>query len=55
MTEGVVIRGVPVRVEELTGEAGDVIVMHPRLLHAVAPNTLDTPRMMLLQFLYQRS
>jgi hypothetical protein len=28
--------------------------MHPRLLHVVAPNSLDTPRMMLLQFLHRR-
>jgi hypothetical protein len=28
-----------------------VFVMHPRLLHAVAPNALDVPRLMLLQFI----
>ena len=52
---GAVIDGVRVRVEELTGEPGDAVIMHPRLLHVVAPNSLDTPRMMLLQFLHLRS
>jgi ectoine hydroxylase-related dioxygenase (phytanoyl-CoA dioxygenase family) len=55
LTEGAVIDGVNVRVEELTGEPGDAIIMHPRLLHAVAPNSLRTPRMMLLQFLHRQS
>lgn len=48
---GAVVGGVPLRVEELTGEPGDAVVMHPRLLHAVAPNGLPEPRLMLLQFL----
>jgi hypothetical protein len=51
---GAVINDVHVRVEELTGEPGDAVIMHPRLLHVVAPNGLRTPRMMLLQFLYRR-
>ena len=54
LERGAVIDGVPVRVEELTGEPGDVLVMHPRVLHAVAPNSRTTPRLMLLQFLYAR-
>lgn len=49
------IDGVHVRVEELTGEPGDAVIMHPRLLHVVASNSLPTPRMMLLQFLHRRS
>jgi ectoine hydroxylase-related dioxygenase (phytanoyl-CoA dioxygenase family) len=52
---GAVIDGVDVRVEELTGEPGDAVIMHPRLLHTMAANSLDTPRMMLLQFLHLRS
>jgi ectoine hydroxylase-related dioxygenase (phytanoyl-CoA dioxygenase family) len=55
LTAGTVIDGVHVRVEELTGEPGDAVIMHPRLLHVVAPNTLPAPRMMLLQFLHRRS
>jgi ectoine hydroxylase-related dioxygenase (phytanoyl-CoA dioxygenase family) len=54
LTAGAVIDGVHVRVEELTGEPGDAVIMHPRLLHAMAPNSLHTPRMMLLQFLHRR-
>jgi hypothetical protein len=30
------------------------VIMHPRLLHVVAPNSLAAPRMMLLQFLHRR-
>jgi len=55
MQAGAVIDGVRVRVEELTGEPGDAVIMHPRLLHVVAPNSLTTPRMMLLQFLHRQS
>lgn len=54
LTAGAVIDGVHVQVEELTGEPGDAVIMHPRLLHVVAPNTLPAPRMMLLQFLHRR-
>jgi ectoine hydroxylase-related dioxygenase (phytanoyl-CoA dioxygenase family) len=55
LVAGAVVDGVQVRVEELTGEPGDAVIMHPRLLHAMAPNSLDTPRMMLLQFLHRQS
>jgi ectoine hydroxylase-related dioxygenase (phytanoyl-CoA dioxygenase family) len=54
LTSGADIDGVPVRVEELTGEPGDVVIMHPRLLHVVAPNSLGTPQLMLLQFLHRQ-
>ena len=43
------ISGVPVRVAELTGKAGDVIIAHPWLLHASAPNCGSGPRMMCVQ------
>jgi hypothetical protein len=29
----------------LTGEPGDAVIMHPRLLHVVAPNSLPGPRL----------
>jgi len=54
LTAGADIDGVHVQVEELTGEPGDAVIMHPRLLHVVAPNSLHTPRIMLLQFLHRR-
>jgi hypothetical protein len=50
LAAGAVIDGVQVRVEELTGEPGDAVIMHPRLLHVVGPNSLRVPRIMLLQF-----
>jgi Phytanoyl-CoA dioxygenase (PhyH) len=47
MNDGTVIDGVPLRVVELTGEPGDVILMHSDCFHAAAPNRLTEPRMML--------
>jgi ectoine hydroxylase-related dioxygenase (phytanoyl-CoA dioxygenase family) len=39
--------GVPVRVAELSANAGDVVLWHPSLLHAEAPNATYDPRLML--------
>jgi ectoine hydroxylase-related dioxygenase (phytanoyl-CoA dioxygenase family) len=50
-TEGVV-DGVPVRVSEMLGQPGDVILMDPHMLHAATPNVRDTPRMMLTEWVY---
>jgi hypothetical protein len=44
-------RGLPVSVQEMTGDPGDLIVMHPFILHTPAANELDRPRMMLVQSL----
>jgi ectoine hydroxylase-related dioxygenase (phytanoyl-CoA dioxygenase family) len=55
LTAGADIDGVHVQVEELTGEPGDAVIMHPRLLHVVATNSLPHPRMMLLQILHRQS
>ena len=38
--------GIPVRVVELTGKPGDVVLTHPWVLHHTAPNTASYPRMM---------
>jgi len=54
MKDGSELDGVPVRVCEMLGDPGDVIVMHPRLMHGTMPNVLATPRMMLTQFAYGR-
>lgn len=43
------ISGIPLRVAELSGEAGDIVVGHPWLLHTVAPNCGRRPRMMRVQ------
>lgn len=40
------VKGVGLRVIELTGKPGDVVLTHPWLVHAVAPNAADTPRFM---------
>ena len=45
------IDDIELRIMELTGDAGDAFLMHPRLVHAVASDALDTPRLMLLHFL----
>lgn len=48
------VKGVPVRVTEITGEPGDLWLMHPAALHTLAPNVLDTPRLVLAQFVYPK-
>jgi hypothetical protein len=46
MVDGDEIDGVRVRVVELTGAAGDLVVVLPWTLHNAAPNTSETPRIM---------
>ena len=46
MHRGTTIAGIDLQVVELTGAPGDVILLHPWLFHAPAPNRLATPRMM---------
>ena len=48
------MRGTPVRVEEMTGEPGDIIIMHPATFHTVAPNGLDRPGRRLVETIYRR-
>ncbi|HEX6686667.1 MAG TPA: phytanoyl-CoA dioxygenase family protein [Candidatus Limnocylindrales bacterium] len=52
--DGAMLDGVHVRVQELTGHAGDVVLMHPRTLHTPAPNGLPAPRMMLVEVVGRR-
>ena len=52
MDEGDVVDGVEVRVREMLGEPGDLFVMDPAMLHAMTPNALDTPRLMLTAWVY---
>jgi hypothetical protein len=40
------VDGLPVRVVELTGEPGDVVLAHPLISHCVAPACGTQPRMM---------
>ena len=44
MDEGDEIDGVRVRVRELTGQAGDVVVQLPWTLHAISRHAGDQPR-----------
>lgn len=46
MDEGDTVDGVDVRVVELTGAPGDLVVMHPWVLHNISMNVAETPRMM---------
>lgn len=43
------VRDLRLRVEEMTGDPGDLVIMHPALLHGLSHNALDRPRMMLAQ------
>lgn len=44
LAEGHVSDGVPTRVVELVGEAGDLVLMDPRALHTLSPNVSARPR-----------
>ena len=55
MHEAASVRGVDVQVRETVGGAGDVYLMHPAMLHTVATNGRDNPRMMLVESLRSRS
>jgi hypothetical protein len=46
-----VLDGAEITLHELTGDPGDVILMHSRTLHAAAPNTSASPRMMLVEII----
>lgn len=47
MDEGATVDGVEVRVVELTGQPGDLVLWHPALIHGPSPNCSDRPRFML--------
>jgi hypothetical protein len=47
MDTAAMVRGVRVRVGEMTGRAGDAWLMDPLTLHAATPNASARPRMML--------
>ncbi len=52
MVDGDIVNGVGVKVREMTGEPGDIVLIHPALLHAAhAENERPNPRMMLMAFL----
>ncbi len=49
MRNPVGIFGVPVQAVEFTGEPGDVILMHPWIIHAASPNCGTRPRMVITE------
>jgi ectoine hydroxylase-related dioxygenase (phytanoyl-CoA dioxygenase family) len=51
LDDGAVVEGTRVRVAELCGQPGDVVLMNQRVLHVAAPNALAAPRMMLSDFI----
>jgi hypothetical protein len=51
--EGAVINDVKVRVIEMTGEAGDIFMTHPLMLHAGSTNCAQSPRMVLSSTVYR--
>ena len=53
LTESAVVEGVSVRVAELTGAAGDAILLHPLALHAPSPNATKFPRMLVSHSIFR--
>lgn len=53
LREGKATDGTPLEVVELTGEAGDVVLMDLCALHAVSANVQTVPRLVIGQGLYQ--
>jgi hypothetical protein len=50
LDEGAVIDGTHVRIAELCGQPGYVVLMNQRVLHVAARNVLTAPRLMLSDF-----
>lgn len=53
--EGSKVDDLELRVAELAGRVGDVVLCHPWLIHAPAPNVLQRPRMMRALRVYRRT
>lgn len=51
LDDGALVDGTHVRIAELCGRPGDVVLMNQRVLHVAAPNVLTAPRMMLSDFI----
>jgi Phytanoyl-CoA dioxygenase (PhyH) len=45
------VGGHAIRLEEMIGAPGDLIIMHPAILHGTAHNALDRPRMMVTEWI----
>jgi ectoine hydroxylase-related dioxygenase (phytanoyl-CoA dioxygenase family) len=53
MEEAVVVSGVPLKVVEITGEPGDVVVMHPCTLHGASLNCSERPRLVVRESVFR--
>jgi hypothetical protein len=51
--DGTAIGDVNIRVVEMTGEAGDVYMVHPLMLHAGSVNCTQVPRLVLSSIVYR--
>jgi len=47
------VGGAQLRVVEMTGEPGDVFLVHPLILHTASRNCANVPRMVLSSFVYR--
>lgn len=54
LRDGACVLNVPVRVVELCGRAGDIVLMRAELLHAAAPHARAAPRIVLAPFVYAK-
>jgi ectoine hydroxylase-related dioxygenase (phytanoyl-CoA dioxygenase family) len=54
MKTAAILEDVEVRVVEMTGEPGDVFLVHPLMMHAGSPNCSALPRMVLSSTVYRR-
>jgi ectoine hydroxylase-related dioxygenase (phytanoyl-CoA dioxygenase family) len=55
MAAPALVDGVPVQVEEITGEPGDLWLMHAAALHTSSPNNRDEPRLALAQSIFPKA
>lgn len=54
MEETTEVEGIGLRVVELTGDAGDVILVHPWTLHNLSPNCSERPRLVITERIHRR-
>lgn len=47
--------GIPVQAVEFTGNPGDLIFMHPWIIHAASPNCGNRPRIVITQRVYRQN
>jgi hypothetical protein len=52
MADGVEIDGIRLRVVELHGEPGDMVLCHPAIVHCASPNCGTWPRFMRIGMLH---